>query len=78
MVECANKCDFLVWAYREQCVHFILPEILLTRGSKCTNHGKNNLNCMFPEKSSDFVVFFVHVHFLVLILRLVDFVWSTE
>ena len=78
MVECANKCDFLVWAYREQCVHFILPEILLTRGSKCTNHRKNNLNCMFPEKSSDFVVFFVDVHSLVLILRLVDFVWSTE
>ena len=37
--KCTNQCDFLVWAFCEQCV-CILCYICLTRGSKCTNHGE--------------------------------------
>ena len=44
--KCTNQFDFLVWAYREQCVHFILSDIAW-RGSKCPNHRRTILIACF-------------------------------
>ena len=48
--KCTNQCDLLVWAYREQCVHW--------RGSKCTNHRKTILIGCFLYFMSIFLSLF--------------------
>ena len=58
-------------------LRWLASDIFLTRGSKCTNHRKTVLIVCFLRGHLIFLLSLFYVHFLFLILWLVDFVRSS-
>ena len=58
-------------------LRWLASDIFLTRGSKCTNHRKTALIACFLRGHLNLLFSLFYVHFLFLILWLVDFVRSS-
>ena len=58
-------------------LRWLTSDIFLTRGSKCTNHRKTVLIACFLRGHLNLLFSLFYVHFLFLILWLVDFVRSS-
>ena len=63
MSKCTNQCVFLVWVVCKQCVFYLVWN-LFDKRIEMHQSWRENYNCMFPKRSSEFVVFFYIFLFL--------------